>query len=166
MAPKTSFNWEDPFLFEDQLQEEERLIRDSARDYCQAKLMPRVLEAARHENFDRDIMHELGDMGLLGAMLPEEYGGSAVNHVSYGQIAREVERVDSGYRSAMSVQALLVMYPILTYGNEDQRKKYLPKLASGEHVGCFGLTEPDHGSDPGGMRSRGRGRRWLYTNRQ
>jgi glutaryl-CoA dehydrogenase len=154
VAHKTSFNWEDPFLFEDQLQEEERLIRDSARDYCQAKLMPRVLEAARHEKFDRDIMHELGDMGLLGAMLPEEYGGSAVNHVSYGLIAREVERVDSGYRSAMSVQASLVMYPILTYGNDEQRKKYLPKLASGEHVGCFGLTEPDHGSDPGGMRSR------------
>ncbi len=154
VASKSLFNWEDPFLFEDQLQEEERLIRDSARDYCQSKLMPRVLEAARHETFDRDIMHELGDMGLLGAMLPEEYGGSAVNHVSYGLIAREVERVDSGYRSAMSVQASLVMYPILTYGSEDQRKKYLPKLASGEHVGCFGLTEPDHGSDPGGMRTR------------
>jgi len=154
MSSKPQFNWEDPFLLEDLLSEEERLIRDSARDYCQSKLMPRVLEAARHEKFDREIMNELGEMGLLGAMLPEEYGGSAVNHVAYGLIAREVERVDSGYRSAMSVQASLVMYPIYSYGSEEQRKKYLPKLASGEWVGCFGLTEPDHGSDPGGMKSR------------
>jgi len=154
MSSKPQFNWEDPLLLEEQLEEEERLIRDSARDYCQSKLMPRVLEAARHENFDREIMNELGAMGLLGAMLPEEYGGSAVNHVAYGLIAREVERVDSGYRSAMSVQASLVMYPIYSYGSEEQRKKYLPKLASGEWVGCFGLTEPDHGSDPGGMKSR------------
>lgn len=154
MSSKPQFNWEDPLFLEDQLQEDERLIRDSARDYCQSKLMPRVLEAARHEHFDREIMNELGEMGLLGAMLPEEFGGSAVNHVAYGLIAREVERVDSGYRSAMSVQASLVMYPIYTYGSDEQRKKYLPKLASGEWVGCFGLTEPDHGSDPGGMKSR------------
>lgn len=154
MSSKPQFNWEDPFLFDEQLSEEERLIRDSAHEHCQSKLMPRILEANRHEKFDRDIMNEFGEVGLLGAMLPEEYGGSAVNHVSYGLIAREVERIDSGYRSAMSVQASLVMYPIYTYGSDEQRKKYLPKLASGEHVGCFGLTEPDHGSDPGGMKSR------------
>jgi len=154
MSSKSHFNWEDPFHFDDQLSEEERLIRDSAHEHCQSKLMPRILEANRHEKFDRDIMTEFGEVGLLGAMLPEEYGGSAVNHVSYGLIAREVERIDSGYRSAMSVQASLVMYPIYTYGSDEQRKKYLPKLASGEHVGCFGLTEPDHGSDPGGMKSR------------
>jgi len=154
MTNKPQFNWQDPFLFEEQLSEEERLIRDSAHEHCQSKLMPRILEANRHEKFDREIMNEFGAVGLLGAMLPEEYGGSAVNHVSYGLIAREVERVDSGYRSAMSVQASLVMYPIYTYGSDEQRKKYLPKLASGEHVGCFGLTEPDHGSDPGGMKSR------------
>ena len=151
MSAKAQFNWEDPFLLEEQLTEEERLIRDSARDYCQDKLMPRILMANRHENFDRDIMTELGDMGLLGATLPEEYGGSGVNHVSYGLIAREVERVDSGYRSAMSVQSSLVMHPIHAYGSEDQRKKFLPKLASGEWIGCFGLTEPDAGSDPGSM---------------
>jgi len=154
MSSKPQFNWEDPFLFDEQLSEEERLIRDSAHEHCQSKLMPRILEANRHEKFDRDIMNEFGEVGLLGAMLPEEYGGSAVNHVSYGLIAREVERIDSGYRSAMSVQASLVMYPIYTYSSDEQRKKYLPKLASGEHVGCFGLTEPDHGSDPGGMKSR------------
>ncbi|MFC3052798.1 acyl-CoA dehydrogenase [Kordiimonas pumila] len=154
MSAKPAFNWEDPFLLEDQLTEEERLIRDSARDYCQAKLMPRILMANRTENFDRAIMTELGEMGLLGATLPEQYGGSGVNHVSYGLIAREVERVDSGYRSAMSVQSSLVMHPIYAYGSEEQRMKYLPKLASGEFVGCFGLTEPDHGSDPGGMRTR------------
>jgi len=154
MSAKAQFNWQDPFLLEQQLSEEERLIRDSAHEHCQSKLMPRILEANRHESFDRSIMNEFGEMGLLGAMLPEEYGGSAVNHVSYGLIAREVERVDSGYRSAMSVQASLVMYPIYSYGSEEQRRKYLPKLASGEWVGCFGLTEPDHGSDPNGMRSR------------
>ena len=154
MSSKSHFNWEDPFLLDEQLSEEERLIRDSAHEHCQSKLMPRILEANRHEKFDREIMNEFGEVGLLGAMLPEEYGGSAVNHVSYGLIAREVERIDSGYRSAMSVQASLVMYPIYTYGSDEQRKKYLPKLASGEHVGCFGLTEPDHGSDPGGMKSR------------
>jgi len=154
MSAKAQFNWEDPFLLNEQLSEDERLIRDSAHEHCQSKLMPRILEANRHENFDRAIMNEFGEMGLLGAMLPEEYGGSAVNHVSYGLIAREVERVDSGYRSAMSVQASLVMHPIYSYGSEEQRLKYLPKLASGEWVGCFGLTEPDHGSDPGGMKSR------------
>ncbi|UTW59793.1 acyl-CoA dehydrogenase [Kordiimonas sp. SCSIO 12603] len=154
MSSKPQFNWEDPFLLEEQLTEEERLIRDSARDYCQDKLQTRILEANRHEVFDRDIMTELGEMGLLGATIPEEYGGAGVNHVAYGLIAREVERVDSGYRSAMSVQSSLVMYPIYSYGTEEQRKKYLPKLASGEFVGCFGLTEPDHGSDPGGMKTR------------
>jgi glutaryl-CoA dehydrogenase len=151
---KPQFNWEDPLLLDEQLTEEERMMRDAARGYCQDNLMPRILDANRHENFDRTIMNELGEMGLLGATLPEEYGGAGVNHVSYGLIAREVERVDSGYRSAMSVQSSLVMHPIYTYGSEEQRKKYLPKLASGEWVGCFGLTEPDHGSDPGGMKSR------------
>ena len=151
---KPQFNWEDPLFLDDQLTEEERMVRDSARDYCQSKLMTRILEANRHEHFDREIMSELGEMGLLGATLPEEYGGAAVSHVAYGLIAREVERVDSGYRSAMSVQSSLVMHPIYAYGSEEQRKKYLPKLASGEWVGCFGLTEPDHGSDPGGMRTR------------
>ena len=123
-------------------------------NYCQGKLMPRVLEANRHEIFHREIMNELGELGLIGATLPEEYGGAGLNYVSYGLIAREVERVDSGYRSAMSVQSSLVIYPIYAYGTEEQRKKYLPKLASGEWVGCFGLTEPDHGSDPGGMKAR------------
>ncbi|WP_262690304.1 acyl-CoA dehydrogenase [Kordiimonas aestuarii] len=151
---KPQFNWEDPLFLDDQLTEEERMVRDSARDYCQSKLMPRILEANRHEKFDREIMTELGEMGLLGATLPEEFGGANVSHVAYGLIAREVERVDSGYRSAMSVQSSLVMYPIFAYGTDEQRKKYLPKLASGEMVGCFGLTEPDHGSDPGGMRTR------------
>ena len=151
---KQTFKWEDPFLFNDQLTDEERMIRDTARKYCQDKLMPRILEANRHESFDRDIMNEMGSMGLLGCTLPEEYGGSELNYVSYGLIAREVERVDSGYRSAMSVQSSLVMHPIYTYGSEEQRKKYLPKLASGETVGCFGLTEPNHGSDPGSMETR------------
>ena len=151
---KQTFKWEDPFLFNDQLTDEERMIRDTARKYCQDKLMPRILEANRHEIFDRDIMNEMGSMGLLGCTLPEEYGGSELNYVSYGLIAREVERVDSGYRSAMSVQSSLVMHPIYTYGSEEQRKKYLPKLASGETVGCFGLTEPNHGSDPGSMETR------------
>ncbi|MBI5963162.1 MAG: acyl-CoA dehydrogenase [Chloroflexi bacterium] len=152
--PKPTFKWDDPFLFNDQLTDEERMIRDTARKYCQDKLMPRILEANRHETFDRDIMNEMGGMGLLGCTLPEEYGGSELNYVSYGLIAREVERVDSGYRSAMSVQSSLVMHPIYTYGSEEQRKKYLPKLASGETVGCFGLTEPNHGSDPGSMETR------------
>ncbi len=151
---KQTFKWDDPFLFNDQLTDEERMIRDTARKYCQDKLMPRILEANRNETFDRSIMNEMGAMGLLGATLPEEYGGSELNYVSYGLIAREVERVDSGYRSAMSVQSSLVMHPIYTYGSEEQRKKYLPKLASGEIVGCFGLTEPNHGSDPGSMETR------------
>lgn len=151
---KQIFKWDDPFLLNDQLSDEERMIRDTARKYCQDKLMPRIIEANRHETFDRAIMNEMGSMGLLGCTLPEEYGGSELNYVSYGLIAREVERVDSGYRSAMSVQSSLVMHPIYTYGSEEQRTKYLPKLASGETIGCFGLTEPDHGSDPGSMQTR------------
>ena len=148
------FNWIDPFLLEEQLSEEERLVRDAARDYCQDKLMSRVLEAHRHETFDRAIFNEMGEMGLLGCTIPPEYGAAGLNSVCYGLIAREVERVDSGYRSTMSVQSSLVMYPIFTYGTEAQRQKYLPKLASGEWVGCFGLTEPNHGSDPGSMETR------------
>jgi glutaryl-CoA dehydrogenase len=151
---KPTFKWDDPFLFNEQLTDEERMIRDTARKYCQDKLMPRVLEANRHEIFHREIMDEMGSMGFLGSTIPEEYGGAGLNHVAYGLIAREVERVDSGYRSAMSVQSSLVMYPIFTYGTEEQRKKYLPKLASGEWVGCFGLTEPNHGSDPASMETK------------
>ncbi len=151
---KQTFKWDDPFLLNDQLTDEERMIRDAARKYCQEKLMPRILEANRHEVFHREIMNEMGAMGFLGSTIPEEYGGAGLNHVAYGLIAREVERVDSGYRSAMSVQSSLVMYPIYTYGTEEQRKKYLPKLASGEWVGCFGLTEPNHGSDPASMETR------------
>jgi glutaryl-CoA dehydrogenase len=150
----SQFNWDDPLLLEQQLTDEERQIRDAAHDYCQEKLQPRVLSAFREERFDREIMSEMGELGLLGATVSPEYGGSGVNHVSYGLIAREVERVDSGYRSAMSVQSSLVMYPIEAYGSEEQKHKYLPKLASGEMVGCFGLTEPDHGSDPGSMITR------------
>ncbi|MCZ6890468.1 MAG: acyl-CoA dehydrogenase [Gammaproteobacteria bacterium] len=148
------FAWDDPLCFDDQLSEEERLIRDTTRDYAQDKLMPRVIEANRHEHFHREIMNEMGELGLLGATLPEKYGCANVNYVSYGLMAREVERVDSGYRSAMSVQSSLVMHPIYAYGNDAQRDKYLPKLATGEWVGCFGLTEPDHGSDPGSMVTR------------
>ncbi|GGK54286.1 acyl-CoA dehydrogenase [Amphritea balenae] len=151
---KTQFNWSDPFSLESQLTEEERMIRDAARDYCQDKLQPRVLEANRNETFDTGIMQELGELGLLGSTLPEQYGGSAVNYVCYGLVAREVERVDSGYRSAMSVQSSLVMHPIFAYGTEEQRMKFLPKLASGELIGCFGLTEPDVGSDPNNMKTR------------
>ncbi|WP_417659238.1 acyl-CoA dehydrogenase [Pseudidiomarina sp.] len=147
------FDWQDPFQFSSMLTEEERMIRDTAHQYCQEKLMPRVLTANREERFDREIMNELGELGLLGATLPEKYGCAEVNHVCYGLVAREVERVDSGYRSAMSVQSSLVMHPIHAYGTEAQRMKYLPKLASGEWVGCFGLTEPDAGSDPAGMRT-------------
>lgn len=154
MASKVAFTWEDPFLFDTQLSEEERMVRDSAREFAQDKLMPRILEANRHEHFDPKIMREFGEFGFLGSTLPEAYGGAGVNHVSYGLIAREVERVDSGYRSAMSVQSSLVMHPIFAYGSEEQRKKYLPKLATGELVGCFGLTEPDHGSNPDGMKTR------------
>ncbi|WP_406567266.1 acyl-CoA dehydrogenase [Azospirillum fermentarium] len=146
--------WDDPFLLDSQLTDDEKLIRDSARSYCQDKLQTRVVAAFREEYFDRAIMAEMGELGLLGATLPEEYGGSGVSHVSYGLVAREVERVDSGYRSAMSVQSSLVMHPIYAYGTEEQRKKYLPRLARGEWVGCFGLTEPDSGSDPGSLRTR------------
>jgi glutaryl-CoA dehydrogenase len=149
-----TFKWDDPFLFNDQLTDEERMIRDTSRKYCQDKLMPRILEANRNEIFHREIMNEMGAMGFLGSTIPEEYGGAELNHVAYGLIAREVERVDSGYRSAMSVQSSLVMYPIFTYGTEEQRRKFLPKLASGELVGCFGLTEPNHGSDPSSMETR------------
>jgi glutaryl-CoA dehydrogenase len=152
---RVEFQWEDPLLLEDQLSEDERLIRDTARQYCQDKLMPRILEANRHEKFDRSIMNEMGELGLLGATI-DGYGCSGVNYVCYGLVAREVERVDSGYRSAMSVQSSLVMHPIHAYGTEAQRQKYLPRLAKGEIVGCFGLTEPDAGSDPGGMRTRAR----------
>jgi len=149
-----AFDWRDPLLLETQLTEDERMIRDAAREYCQNSLMPRVLEANRHEIFHREIMHEMGALGFLGPTIPEQYGGAGVNHVSYGLVAREVERVDSGYRSAMSVQSSLVMHPIHSFGSELVRMKYLPKLASGEWVGCFGLTEPDHGSDPGSMSTR------------
>lgn len=148
------FNWQDPFLLDDQLNEDERLIRDTARDYAQEKLMPRVADAYLEEKTERGIFNEMGELGLLGVTVPEEYGCAGANYVSYGLVAREVERVDSGYRSMMSVQSSLVMYPIYAYGDENQRKKYLPKLGSGEWVGCFGLTEPDAGSDPGGMKTR------------
>ncbi len=148
---RPSFNWQDPLLLESLLSEEERMVRDSAHQYCQEKLMPRVLEANRNEVFDVEIMRELGALGLLGATLPEKYGCAEVNYVTYGLVAREVERVDSGYRSAMSVQSSLVMHPIYAYGNEEQRMKYLPKLATGEYIGCFGLTEPNSGSDPASL---------------
>ena len=154
MAAAASFKWDDPFDFEDQIDEEERLVRDSARAYAQDRLMPRILMANRHERFDPEIITEMGAVGLLGPTIPLEYNGAGLNHVSYGLATREIERVDSGYRSAMSVQSSLVMYPIFAYGSEEQRRKYLPKLATGALIGCFGLTEPDHGSDPGGMRSR------------
>ncbi|PWC81675.1 acyl-CoA dehydrogenase [Azospirillum sp. TSH100] len=149
-----SIQWDDAFLLESQLTEDEKLVRDSARAYCQDRLQPRVISAFREERFDREIMTEMGELGLLGPTIPEEYGGPGVSHVAYGLVAREVERVDSGYRSAMSVQSSLVMHPIYSYGNEEQKKKWLPRLATGELVGCFGLTEPDHGSDPGGMKTR------------
>jgi glutaryl-CoA dehydrogenase len=149
-----AMRWDDPFLLDDQLSEDERLVRDAARDYCQDKLAPRVISAFREERFDREIMSEMGGLGLLGATIPEAYGGAGANHVVYGLVAREVERVDSGYRSAMSVQSSLVMHPIYAYGTEEQRLRWLPKLATGEWVGCFGLTEPDSGSDPGSLRTR------------
>ena len=151
-----SFNWIDPLLLDQQLTQEERMVRDSAEQYAQDKLMPRVLEAFRHETTDPSIFREMGEMGLLGATIPEEFGGSGLNYVCYGLIAREVERVDSGYRSMMSVQSSLVMVPINEFGTQAQKQKYLPKLASGEWIGCFGLTEPDHGSDPGAMVTRAR----------
>ncbi len=153
-AKAPAYAWDDPFLIEDQLTEEERLIRDTARAYAQDKLMPRVVEANRKEIFDPEIMTELGALGLLGPTIPEEFGGAGTNYVSYGLVAREIERVDSGYRSAMSVQSSLVMHPIFAYGTDEHRKRYLPRLASGELIGCFGLTEPDHGSDPAGMTTR------------
>ena len=148
-AKPASFVWDDPFLLDEQLTDEERMVRDAARDYAQDQLAPRVLEAHRHERFDREIMTEMGALGLLGPTIPEEYGGAGAGYVAYGLIAREIERVDSGYRSAMSVQSSLVMHPIFAYGTDEQRARYLPKLATGELVGCFGLTEPDAGSDPG-----------------
>ena len=154
MTDNSPFSWNDPLLLDEQLTDDECMIRDATRQYAQQKLMTRVLEANRQERFHREIMNEMGERGMLGATLPAQYGCAEVNYVSYGLMAREVERVDSGYRSAMSVQSSLVMHPIHAYGSEEQRVKYLPKLASGEWVGCFGLTEPDHGSDPGGMVTR------------
>jgi glutaryl-CoA dehydrogenase len=149
-----AFNWEDPLDLEGELTEEERMVRDTARDYAQDKLFPRVLKAYHDESYDSAVILEMGALGLLGPTIPEEYGGAGLGYVAYGLIAREIERVDSGYRSAMSVQSSLVMHPIYAYGSEGQRRKYLPKLATGEMVGCFGLTEPDHGSDPGSMITR------------
>ncbi|HRF71635.1 MAG TPA: acyl-CoA dehydrogenase [Accumulibacter sp.] len=155
-AARARFSWEDPLLLEAQLTEDERLLRDAARDYCQGSLLPRVQDAFRHERTDPAIFREMGEIGLLGATIPPEYGGAGLNYVSYGLVAREVERVDSGYRSMMSVQSSLVMLPISAFGTEEQKRRYLPRLATGEWIGCFGLTEPNHGSDPGGMVSRAR----------
>ena len=149
--PTAPFSWEDPFFLDEQLTQEERMIRDSTRQFAESNLMSRVLEANRKEHFHREIMNEMGTLGLLGSTLPTKYGCSGVNYVSYGLMAREVERVDSGYRSAMSVQSSLVMHPINAYGSEEQRERFLPNLATGDWVGCFGLTEPDHGSDPASM---------------
>ena len=151
---RAPFDWQDPFALDSQLTEEERLMRDTARQYAQERLMPRIVMANRHEKFDREILNEMGEMGLLGCTLPEQYGCAGANYVSYGLVAREVERVDSGYRSTLSVQSSLVMHPINAYGTEAQKEKYLPKLATGEYVGCFGLTEPDAGSDPGSMKTK------------
>jgi len=153
-ASKAKFVWDDPLLLDDQLREEERLTRETARAYAQEKLLPRVTQAFRHELSDPGVFREMGALGLLGATFPPGYGGAGLNYVCYGLIAREVERVDSGYRSMMSVQSSLVMFPIFNYGSETQRRKYLPRLATGELIGCFGLTEPDHGSDPGSMLTR------------
>ncbi len=154
MAEMGRFDWQDPFGLESQLTDEEQMVQAAARDYAQGELLPRVTSAFLEERFDREIMSEMGALGLLGPTIPETYGGAGLGYVAYGLVAREVERVDSGYRSAMSVQSSLVMHPIHAYGTEEQRRKYLPRLASGEWVGCFGLTEPDAGSDPGGMRTR------------
>jgi len=159
---KPAFIWDDPLLIEDQLTDDERMVRESARAYCQEQLMPRVIEANRLEKFHREIFNEMGELGFLGSTI-EGYGCAGVNHVSYGLIAREVERVDSGYRSALSVQSSLVMYPIHEFGNQQQRDRYLPKLATGEWVGCFGLTEPDHGSDPAGMVTRAKKTKGGYV---
>jgi glutaryl-CoA dehydrogenase len=156
LSPAARFQWDDPLLLEQQLTDDERMVRDAARRYAQDKLAPRILEAFRHEQTDLAIFREMGALGLLGPTLPAEYGGPELNYVSYGLIAREIERVDSGYRSMMSVQSSLVMLPIFEFGSEAQRRKYLPKLATGEWIGCFGLTEPNHGSDPGGMETRAR----------
>jgi glutaryl-CoA dehydrogenase len=154
-APASAgFNWEDPFLLDEQLTDDERMIRDAARAFAQERLLPRIIEAYREEKSDPGIFREMGEQGLLGVTLPEDYGCAGASYVAYGLVAREVERVDSGYRSMMSVQSSLVMYPIYAYGDETQRRKYLPKLASGEFIGCFGLTEPDAGSDPAGMKTR------------
>jgi len=154
MTSKITFDWRDPLLLETQLSDEERMIRDAAHGFAQDKLMPRIIKANREETFDRDIMTEMGAQGLIGATIAEGYGGGGASHVAYGLIAREIERVDSAYRSAMSVQSSLVMYPIEAFGTEEQKQKYLPKLASGDLIGCFGLTEPDGGSDPGAMRTK------------
>ena len=148
------FSWDDPFDLDSQLSEEERLVRDNARDFCQAELQPGVVDAYREEKYDPGLLPRFGELGMLGSTLPEEYGCAGLNHVCYGLLAREVERVDSGYRSTLSVQSSLVMHPIHAYGSEEQRQKYLPRLATGELIGCFGLTEPDHGSDPGSMLTR------------
>lgn len=153
---KASFHWDDPLLLNEQLSDDERMVRDAAAAYCQERLAPRVLEAFRHERTDLEIFREMGALGLLGPTIPAEYGGPGLNYVSYGLVAREVERVDSGYRSMMSVQSSLVMLPIHAFGTEAQKQRYLPKLAAGEAIGCFGLTEPDHGSDPGSMTTRAR----------
>lgn len=150
----SNFQWNDPFQLDQQLTEDERMIRDAAYEYCQGKLMPRVQDMFRHEKTDASIFREMGELGLLGPTIPTEYGGAGLNYVSYGLVAREIERVDSGYRSMASVQSSLVMVPINEFGTEEQKQKYLPKLASGEFIGCFGLTEPDHGSDPGSMATR------------
>jgi glutaryl-CoA dehydrogenase len=154
MSSSPRFSWEDPFNLDSQLSDDERAVRDAAHAYCQERLLPRVTEAFRHEKTDPAIFREMGELGLLGATIPEQYGGAGLNYVCYGLVAREVERVDSGYRSMMSVQSSLVMLPINTFGTETQKQKYLPKLATGEWIGCFGLTEPDHGSDPASMVTR------------
>ena len=163
LKPKAEFVWSDPLLLDQQLTQEERMLRDAAHDYCQGKLAPRVLESFRQEKTDLQIFREMGGLGMLGPTLPPEYGGPGLGYVAYGLIAREVERVDSGYRSMMSVQSSLVMLPIYQFGTEAQRRKYLPKLAKGEWVGCFGLTEPDHGSDPGSMQTRAKKAQGGYS---
>jgi len=163
LKPKAEFVWSDPLLLDQQLTQEERMVRDAAHDYCQGKLAPRVLESFRQEKTDPQIFREMGELGMLGPTLPSDYGGPGLSYVAYGLIAREVERVDSGYRSMMSVQSSLVMLPIFQFGTEAQRRKYLPKLAKGEWIGCFGLTEPNHGSDPGSMQSRAKKAKGGYS---
>lgn len=152
--PKPAYRWDDPFDLESQLSDTEKLARDSARDFCRRELLPGITAAHRNETFDKNLMRQFGALGMLGATLPAKYGGADLSHVAYGLLAREIERVDSAYRSCVSVQSSLVMHPIFAYGDDAQKKKFLPKLASGEHIGCFGLTEPEHGSDPGGMATR------------